>query len=886
MVLAKSNRAACALLALSLALWGVPFGQVAWADDGLRAQPLTQEGAGGDTWDGLVDTSWYAPDRGDFTLTSAAQLAGLAAIVNGEAAGIARDDFEGKTVTLGADVKLNETAATKVVSDGSQRNWTPIGRLTVAGKSSENHDVYDNGAYFNGTFDGAGHAVRNIYRYSDEEEFGGNTGLFGSLGESAVVTRVAVEGGYLYGRHVGGIAAVSHVGVEDMSDGGPLIENCYNSATIEGHGSSTRAAGGIFGGFEAYSVQDDCYQAMARIVNCHNAGKVKGENISPIGGIAGYGSLRIENCLNTGEVTGGNGDISGMIAGCVLEKGYQNVGHSTGVGDLYGGYVRNCNSSGSGVLYHRFAESGDESKGDVVAVKKSEDTFFLADGGYWYVKPPAAGSYSVGDAFTAVRDDAGSTVAYTLRLRWRAGVETASITDGCIVGGVEKTYLKDDLESGVAAFPRPVVRVGGKTLAEDDDYTVSYLDPQGDEVVGQGALLSAGTYAVVVTGKGGYGGSARRTFSVEEVFLRVFAKGSPDAEPQLVKSYMKDDVSRFVASGDPVVAMFGAPAAKGGSTVWHVAASSRHVELDSLLADAGAEWREGATVAVSGGDGKHAQFGYGELHDGWYYPKATATGFSADGGVRVPAALALSWGEYEVTAGRTASYARARAVADQRMCDSPVFIAGVAKDAYAAGEFADASRLVSGVRDVTVTAPGEAAPEKKDLLKVARVSVADQVWTGKDLTPEVTVTVGGTKLSEGDDYKLSYSANRNVGMASVTVAAVEGSDKFTGAKKATFRINPKGTSLGKIASGKKRLSVSWKKQVAQVTGYQILLATNAKFAKGKKTVTVKGAKKAKAVVRGLKAKTRYWAKVRIYKSVGGERYYSAWSPTRKAPKTK
>ncbi len=67
-------------------------------------------------WDGMtIDTSWYNTTDTEFTLTTAAQLAGLAAIVNGKATGIAADDFDGKTIKLGADVDLGGY------------DWTPIG---------------------------------------------------------------------------------------------------------------------------------------------------------------------------------------------------------------------------------------------------------------------------------------------------------------------------------------------------------------------------------------------------------------------------------------------------------------------------------------------------------------------------------------------------------------------------------------------------------------------------------------------------------------------------------------------------------------------------------------------------------------------------------------
>lgn len=65
-------------------------------------------------WDGTaVDTSWYNEHTSDseFTITTAAELAGLAQLVN------AGNDFSGKTIRLGADIDL------------AGHGWTPIAPL-------------------------------------------------------------------------------------------------------------------------------------------------------------------------------------------------------------------------------------------------------------------------------------------------------------------------------------------------------------------------------------------------------------------------------------------------------------------------------------------------------------------------------------------------------------------------------------------------------------------------------------------------------------------------------------------------------------------------------------------------------------------------------------
>ena len=54
-------------------------------------------------WDGTADVSWYDASAQAYNLTTAEQLAGLAQLVNNGNA------FAGKTITLGADIFLNDT---------------------------------------------------------------------------------------------------------------------------------------------------------------------------------------------------------------------------------------------------------------------------------------------------------------------------------------------------------------------------------------------------------------------------------------------------------------------------------------------------------------------------------------------------------------------------------------------------------------------------------------------------------------------------------------------------------------------------------------------------------------------------------------------------------
>ena len=107
------------------------------------------------------------------------------------------------------------------------------------------------------------------------------------------------------------------------------------------------------------------------------------------------------------------------------------------------------------------------------------------------------------------------------------------------------------------------------------------------------------------------------------------------------------------------------------------------------------------------------------------------------------------------------------------------------------------------------------------------------------------------------------------------------------AKKATT-AKPKATKIKKVKGSKKAIALTWAK-VKGVKGYQIQVATDKKFKKNKKTVTIKKQKTTKTTVKKLKAKKKYFVRIRTYKTkkINGKskKVYSSWSKA-KTVKTK
>lgn len=305
-------------------------------------------------WDGAVDISWYDASQTAFYLDTPAKLAGLAALVNGQVdagtpdyrikgdrselvstrvddyllvgaggdnqygtvhVGDAAHDFSDKTVYLTADLNM-----------GGSSNWTPIGGLYPMDRANTERVI---AAYFNGTLDGQGHRITNLFcdRYAEKGyAYSQGVGLIGHMGdlydgEAAPETDPAVRNlsvsGSIYGRRmVGGI-----VGRTGSIPTGIYLENCANHASVKN--TDSKGVGGIVG----------AGWSEGAIVNCYNTGSVTTGYACPAGGICGSNSgLDIYNCYNAGVIDS-NGSQRGRAIG----------GHNNGsytVSDCY--YLEGC----------------------------------------------------------------------------------------------------------------------------------------------------------------------------------------------------------------------------------------------------------------------------------------------------------------------------------------------------------------------------------------------------------------------------------------------------------------------------------------------------------------------------------------------------------------
>ena len=167
----------------------------------------------------------------------------------------------------------------------------------------------------------------------------------------------------------------------------------------------------------------------------------------------------------------------------------------------------------------------------------------------------------------------------------------------------------------------------------------------------------------------------------------------------------------------------------------------------------------------------------------------------------------------------------------------------------------------------------ETAKPVKPVSRKLTVKVKNVTYNGKAQKPAITVYAGKKKLSS-KYYTVSYKNNKNVGYGTVVVKGKGRYGKYS--ETAAFKINLKKTKLSSAKSTKRKtFTTTWKKTGGN-SGWQVQYSTNKKFRSGVRTVNLKSSN-TRLTVRNLKNRKKYYVRVRSYKKVGKQTWYSRWS---------
>ena len=155
------------------------------------------------------------------------------------------------------------------------------------------------------------------------------------------------------------------------------------------------------------------------------------------------------------------------------------------------------------------------------------------------------------------------------------------------------------------------------------------------------------------------------------------------------------------------------------------------------------------------------------------------------------------------------------------------------------------------------------------------VNTKTKTYTGKKITPKVTIYRGEKKLKNGKDYTVTYKNNKNPGKATITI---KGKGEYTGTVKKTFTIKPKNPTLYTVkVDNYSGARIHWKKD-SKVDGYRIYMRTG-KTGEYVRIKTIKDANITRYVKGRLDPDTKYYFKIRSYKTVNGKKVWSNFSNT-------
>lgn len=209
------------------------------------------------------DISWYDAKKSEFTITDRKELYGFAILSRSV-------DFSEKTISLGADIVINEGNAKDWMTEAPEYQWLSVGSESVP---------------FAGTFDGEMHSVSGVYLTAGTNY----SGFFSTTSDEAVIKNFKLENSYLCS------TAQSFGGVAGRGRG--TFDTIYCNAIVVG---TTTNLGGLVGQVPGKSIFS--------MTNCWFDGQVihKGNSISDrkTGGLVGVliSNGTMDNCLNTGTI--------------------------------------------------------------------------------------------------------------------------------------------------------------------------------------------------------------------------------------------------------------------------------------------------------------------------------------------------------------------------------------------------------------------------------------------------------------------------------------------------------------------------------------------------------------------------------------------------------
>ena len=161
--------------------------------------------------------------------------------------------------------------------------------------------------------------------------------------------------------------------------------------------------------------------------------------------------------------------------------------------------------------------------------------------------------------------------------------------------------------------------------------------------------------------------------------------------------------------------------------------------------------------------------------------------------------------------------------------------------------------------------------------RVYRKSSKDSSWT-------MTAQLTSVNNCSWTDINVTNGVYYTYRIAAYYLTSATSSESVPSGESSILRLKTPTTVKQSSISAARKMTVKWTKN-SSADGYQVQYASNSLFT-SMKTKTVKGAATNSLTLTGLNKKNTYFVRVRSYKTVNGQKYYSAWNVSSKVKSTR
>ena len=486
-------------------------------------------------------------------------------------------------------------------------------------------------------------------------------------------------------------------------------------------------------------------------------------------------------------------------------------------------------------------------------------------------------SITVKDGSKKLKNGTDYTVAYSNNVN--AGTATITITGKGSYAGTKKITFKISKRSitnlsfsnvksytytGKAIIPSITIKYGKITLAKDTDYELSYSKNK-----------NAGTATITITGKGSYTGTKKITFKINKRSIssseisglksKIYT-GSKQKQSLILKYNgitLKNGTDYTLSyksntsAGKATVTITGKGNFTGSKSLTFKIKARDINELEITSSTSARYTGSAITPSIT------VKYGKSTLKNKVDY---TVT---YKNNTKVGTATITVTGKGNYTGSKIITFK-----IKQRSITSAT-VKGLESKTYTGGKLTPSLKLTYkgktlkngtdytltyenninvGTAKVIITGKGNFIGTETLTFKIKRRSieklsfskVSNYTYTGKAITPNVTIKYGKITLTKGEDYELTYSKNKNAGTATITIT---GKGSYTGTKKIIFKIKKRNISAATVTGLKSKVYTGYSQTqsltvvynnmtLKNATDYTLTYTNNVRI--GTATVTIKG----------------------------------------------